>query len=57
MGVYVLLQEGLRTPEISWERIRSQVDHIIFPSGKRVVLLAEVSGSAQQLADVQKRSV
>lgn len=32
---------GLRTPEISWERIRSQVDHIIFPSGKRVVLLAE----------------
>ncbi|KAG8451133.1 hypothetical protein GDO86_003409 [Hymenochirus boettgeri] len=32
---------SLRTPELTWERIRSQVDHIIWPDGKRIVLLAE----------------
>ncbi|XP_041988152.1 adenosylhomocysteinase-like 1 isoform X1 [Aricia agestis] len=32
---------SLRTPDLLWERVRSQVDHIIWPSGKRVVLLAE----------------
>ncbi|XP_071993504.1 S-adenosylhomocysteine hydrolase-like protein 1 isoform X5 [Engystomops pustulosus] len=32
---------SLRTPELTWERIRSQVDHVIWPDGKRVVLLAE----------------
>ncbi|KAG9329009.1 hypothetical protein JZ751_008458 [Albula glossodonta] len=32
---------SLRTPELTWERVRSQVDHIIWPDGKRVVLLAE----------------
>lgn len=34
---------SLRTPELTWERVRSQVDHIIWPDGKRIVLLAEVS--------------
>ncbi|OWK04666.1 hypothetical protein Celaphus_00002218 [Cervus elaphus hippelaphus] len=33
---------SLRTPELTWERVRSQVDHVIWPDGKRVVLLAEV---------------
>lgn len=36
------LQTSLRTPELTWERVRSQVDHVIWPDGKRVVLLAEV---------------
>lgn len=36
-------QASLRSPELTWERVRSQVDHIIWPDGKRVVLLAEVS--------------
>uniref|UniRef100_A0A9L0R4C7 Adenosylhomocysteinase like 1 n=1 Tax=Equus caballus TaxID=9796 RepID=A0A9L0R4C7_HORSE len=34
-------QTSLRTPELTWERVRSQVDHVIWPDGKRVVLLAE----------------
>uniref|UniRef100_A0A8D2MT87 S-adenosyl-L-homocysteine hydrolase NAD binding domain-containing protein n=1 Tax=Zonotrichia albicollis TaxID=44394 RepID=A0A8D2MT87_ZONAL len=33
---------SLRTPELTWERVRSQVDHVIWPDGKRIVLLAEV---------------
>lgn len=43
-GIYVFLypQASLRSPELTWERVRSQVDHIIWPDGKRVVLLAEV---------------
>ena len=33
---------SLRTPEILWEKVRSNVDHIIWPgSGKRLILLAE----------------
>ncbi|CAB1330285.1 unnamed protein product, partial [Coregonus sp. 'balchen'] len=32
---------SLRSPELTWERVRSQVDHVIWPDGKRVVLLAE----------------
>lgn len=32
---------GLRTPELTWEKVRSQVDHVIWPDGKRIVLLAE----------------
>uniref|UniRef100_A0A8C7ZTL4 Adenosylhomocysteinase-like 1 n=1 Tax=Oryzias sinensis TaxID=183150 RepID=A0A8C7ZTL4_9TELE len=32
---------SLRSPELTWERVRSQVDHIIWPDGKRVILLAE----------------
>ncbi len=35
-------QASLRTPELTWERVRSQVDHVIWPDGKRIVLLAEV---------------
>uniref|UniRef100_A0A286XW63 Adenosylhomocysteinase like 2 n=1 Tax=Cavia porcellus TaxID=10141 RepID=A0A286XW63_CAVPO len=32
---------SLRTPELTWERVRSQVDHVIWPDGKRIILLAE----------------
>lgn len=43
MDVYLLNhQASLRSPELTWERVRSQVDHIIWPDGKRVILLAEV---------------
>ncbi|KPP57893.1 hypothetical protein Z043_124333 [Scleropages formosus] len=45
----LLPQASLRTPELTWERVRSQVDHVIWPDGKRVVLLAEVRRRA--LAD------
>jgi len=38
-----LLQNSLRTADLTWERVRSQVDHIIWPDGKRIILLAEVS--------------
>ncbi len=37
------LQNSLRTPDLTWERVRSQVDHVIWPEGKRIILLAEVS--------------
>lgn len=33
--------QSLRTPDLAWEKVRSQVDHIIWPDGKRIVLLAE----------------
>ena len=39
----VSVQASMRTPELTWERVRSQVDHVIWPDGKRVILLAEVS--------------
>ncbi|XP_067089982.1 S-adenosylhomocysteine hydrolase-like protein 1 isoform X2 [Osmerus mordax] len=32
---------SLQSPELTWERVRSQVDHVIWPDGKRIVLLAE----------------
>uniref|UniRef100_A0A1A9UNW7 Adenosylhomocysteinase n=1 Tax=Glossina austeni TaxID=7395 RepID=A0A1A9UNW7_GLOAU len=32
---------SLHTPELTWERVRSQVDHIFWPDGKMMVLLAE----------------
>ncbi|KAM3609578.1 uncharacterized protein V6R79_017388 [Siganus canaliculatus] len=32
---------GLRTAELRWERVRPHVDHVIWPDGKRIVLLAE----------------
>lgn len=41
-AVVHILQASLRTPELTWERVRSQVDHVIWPDGKRIVLLAEV---------------
>ncbi|XP_065813438.1 S-adenosylhomocysteine hydrolase-like protein 1 isoform X2 [Labrus bergylta] len=33
--------ESLRTAELRWQRVRPQVDHVIWPDGKRIVLLAE----------------
>lgn len=41
-----VFQASLRTPELTWERVRSQVDHVIWPDGKRIVLLAEVRPEA-----------
>ncbi|MGH0125716.1 UNVERIFIED_CONTAM: hypothetical protein FKN15_027311, partial [Acipenser sinensis] len=38
---YFWIKASLRTPELTWERVRSQVDHVIWPDGKRIVLLAE----------------
>ncbi|KAM6936815.1 S-adenosylhomocysteine hydrolase-like protein 1 [Xenentodon cancila] len=32
---------SLRTVELKWQRVRPHVDHIIWPDGKRVTLLAE----------------
>ncbi|XP_042571396.1 S-adenosylhomocysteine hydrolase-like protein 1 isoform X2 [Cyprinus carpio] len=32
---------SLQTPELVWQHVRVQVDHIIWPDGKRIVLLAE----------------
>ena len=32
---------SLKTQDLTWEKVRTQVDHIIWPSGKRLVLLAE----------------
>ncbi|KAM7356523.1 adenosylhomocysteinase like 1 [Cochliomyia hominivorax] len=32
---------SLRTPDLTWEKVRSQVDHIIWPEGKYIILLAE----------------
>nr|KAF6417792.1 adenosylhomocysteinase like 2 [Rousettus aegyptiacus] len=41
MCLLYVFQASLRTPELTWERVRSQVDHVIWPDGKRIVLLAE----------------
>lgn len=43
-----LWQASLRTPELTWERVRSQVDHVIWPDGKRVILLAEVTSKCPE---------
>ncbi|XP_078112874.1 S-adenosylhomocysteine hydrolase-like protein 1 isoform X4 [Sander vitreus] len=32
---------SLRTAELRWEHVRPKVDHVIWPDGKRIVLLAE----------------
>ncbi|TMS05806.1 S-adenosylhomocysteine hydrolase-like protein 1 [Larimichthys crocea] len=32
---------SLRTSELRWEHVRPQVDHVFWPDGKRIVLLAE----------------
>ncbi|CAH8533828.1 unnamed protein product [Heterobilharzia americana] len=32
---------SLQTPDLTWERVRSQVDHVIWTDGKRIVLIAE----------------
>nr|XP_021145848.1 adenosylhomocysteinase 3 [Columba livia] len=44
---------SLRTPELTWERVRSQVDHVIWPDGKRIVLLAEITATTQALALIE----
>ena len=41
--LFLLCKVSLRTPELTWEKVRSQVDHVIWPDGKRIILLAEVS--------------
>lgn len=46
MCLLYVFQASLRTPELTWERVRSQVDHVIWPDGKRIVLLAEVRPEA-----------
>lgn len=42
------LQASLRTSDLTWEKVRTQVDHIIWPDGKRIVLLAEVLSGFQR---------
>ncbi|XP_037952520.1 adenosylhomocysteinase-like 1 isoform X2 [Teleopsis dalmanni] len=32
---------SIHTPELTWEHVRSQVDHVIWPDGKMIILLAE----------------
>ncbi|XP_034032652.1 S-adenosylhomocysteine hydrolase-like protein 1 isoform X2 [Thalassophryne amazonica] len=32
---------SLKTPKLRWHRVRPQVDHVIWPDGKRIILLAE----------------
>ncbi|XP_059218219.1 adenosylhomocysteinase-like 2 [Stomoxys calcitrans] len=32
---------SIHTPELRWETVRSQVDHIIWPDGRMIILLAE----------------
>ncbi|XP_071533644.1 adenosylhomocysteinase-like 1 isoform X12 [Panulirus ornatus] len=34
-------KNSLRTPDLTWEKVRSQVDHVLWPDGKRIILLAE----------------
>ena len=41
--ILCFFQNSLRTPDLTWEKVRSQVDHILWPDGKRIVLLAEVN--------------
>merc|ERR1712051_1092957 len=33
--------DAMKTQDLTWEKVRTQVDHIIWPGGKRLVLLAE----------------
>ncbi|KAK7896205.1 hypothetical protein WMY93_021530 [Mugilogobius chulae] len=32
---------SLHTPELKWVKVRPQVDHVVWPDGKRILLLAE----------------
>lgn len=34
-------QNSLRTSDLIWEKVRSQVDHILWPDKKRLILLGE----------------
>ncbi|OTF74417.1 adenosylhomocysteinase 3-like protein [Euroglyphus maynei] len=33
--------KSIRTSDLTWEKIRSQVDHIVWPNGKRLILLGQ----------------
>lgn len=33
--------QALKTPDVTWVRVRPNVDHVLFKSGKKIVLLAE----------------
>lgn len=57
MLTFATLQASLRTPELTWEKVRSQVDHIIWPDGRRVVLLAEVRLDMAKLSVYPKAPV
>jgi len=52
--LHAVFQASLRTPELTWERVRSQVDHVIWPDGKRIVLLAEVRGTQSDHLPLQE---
>ena len=32
---------SLKTPDVTWERLRPNLDHVMFKDGKRICLLAE----------------
>lgn len=36
----LFIKAALHTPELKWEKVRSQVDHIRWPDGKTMILLA-----------------
>ena len=35
------VHDSVTLQDLTWEKVRTQVDHIIWPNGKRMVLLAE----------------
>jgi len=37
------VKASLRAPNLTWTHIREQVDYVIWPDGKYIVLLAEVT--------------
>jgi len=37
-----VVKASLRAPNLTWTHIRDQVDYVIWPDGKYIVLLAEV---------------
>ena len=37
-----VVKTSLRAPHLTWTHIREQVDYVIWPDGKYIVLLAEV---------------
>ena len=41
----VVVKASLRAPNLTWTHIRDQVDYVIWPDGKYIVLLAEVASS------------
>ena len=43
----MIVKASLRAPNLTWTHIRDQVDYVIWPDGKYIVLLAEVGYSVQ----------